>query len=110
MEVCLRMPLLQMAIKLMKMVLKLLLSKYAPMSVQMQQATLADQSVQREYGHYDYVDNNTDEAKATLAERAKERAADDAEFTETRQETPQATEPSQPGVIDDLPWDSEDEA
>lgn len=40
-----------------KTVVKLLLSKYAPLTIDMQKAHLADQSVQTEEGEYEYVDN-----------------------------------------------------
>ena len=90
-----------------KTVLKLLLSKYAPLSVEhMAQAIQADQSVQREAGEYTYVDNNKSDAKAELAERAKERVAEDAEFVE---QTEEATAPADEKPIDpkvnDLPWE-----
>lgn len=41
-----------------KTVLKLLLSRYAPLSIDMQTAQLADQSVQKEDGEYKYPDND----------------------------------------------------
>ena len=40
-----------------KTVLKLLLNKFAPLSIEMQKAILADQAVVRDDGTYDYVDN-----------------------------------------------------
>lgn len=40
-----------------KTVIKLLLSKYAPLTIDMQKATLADQAVIVEDGEYEYVDN-----------------------------------------------------
>jgi len=40
-----------------KTVLKMLIGKYAPMSVDMQKANLADQAVIKEDGSFDYVDN-----------------------------------------------------
>jgi len=43
-----------------KTVLKQLLSKYAPLSTELQQAVLSDQAVIEENGTYNYVDNNPD--------------------------------------------------
>lgn len=40
-----------------KTVIKLLLSKYAPLSIEMETAAIADQSVQKEEGDYSYDDN-----------------------------------------------------
>lgn len=40
-----------------KTVLKLLLNRYAPLSIEMQKAILADQAVIKDDGTYDYVDN-----------------------------------------------------
>ena len=42
-----------------KTVLKLLLSRYAPLSIELQTATLADQSIQRKEGEYEYPDNDS---------------------------------------------------
>lgn len=42
-----------------KTVLKNTLSKYAPLSIELQTAQLADQSVQTEEGSFEYVDNNS---------------------------------------------------
>lgn len=49
-----------------KTVLKLLLSRFAPLSVDMQQAVQADQAVMRSDNNFDYVDNEKDEPKSTL--------------------------------------------
>lgn len=43
----------------MKTTLKMLLSKYAPLSIEMQTAQLADQSIQLTEGDYQYPDNDT---------------------------------------------------
>lgn len=43
-----------------KTVLKMLISKYAPMSVDMQKANLADQAVIKDDGTFEYVDNPAD--------------------------------------------------
>lgn len=60
-----------------KTVLKLLLAKYAPLSVEMQEAQRADQAVVKENGVYEYDDNDVD-AQAEL-ENEKEAAAAEAE-------------------------------
>ncbi|XHX46236.1 hypothetical protein O1Q83_01777 [Lonepinella koalarum] len=51
-----------------KTVMKLLLSKQAPLSVEMQQAVLADQSVVKdaEKGEFDYPDNQIEDAEFIL--------------------------------------------
>ena len=85
-----------------KTVLKLLLSKWAPLSLDMEKAVLADQSVQREAGEYTYIDN--EKAKAELAERAKERVAEDAEFIEENDDAPADEQPIDPKV-NDLPFE-----
>jgi recombination protein RecT len=61
-----------------KTVLKLLLSKYAPMNVEMQKAILADQAIVKDDG-YEYVDNDienqvkaSDDKKAAIIAAAKE--------------------------------------
>lgn len=89
-----------------KTILKRLLTKFAPLSVDMQTAFQADQSVQREAGAYTYVDNDKEAAKAELAERAKERAlAEDAEYSEQTDkqadEQPQPIDPS----VNNLPFE-----
>lgn len=92
-----------------KTILKRLLTKYAPLSVEMQTAFQADQSVQREAGAYSYVDNDAQAAKAEIAERAKERATEDAEFSDDVAEHPEATatEPEKPidPNVNDLPFE-----
>ena len=51
-----------------KTVLKLLLGRYAPLSVELQTAILSDQAVIRSDGTYEYVDNTeeTDDKKSTI--------------------------------------------
>lgn len=92
-----------------KTILKRLLTKYAPLSVEMQTALQVDQSVQREAGAYSYVDNDRETAKDALAERAKERATEDAEYSDAVAEHPEATatEPAQPidPSVNDLPFE-----
>lgn len=58
-----------------KTVLKLLLNRYAPLSVDMQTAVQADQSVLRGDGKLDYVDNSRDQ----LTEVAESAMAEDVE-------------------------------
>jgi recombination protein RecT len=66
-----------------KTVLKRLLSKYAPLSIDMQTAIKADQSIQREAGNYHYADNDKHQAMAGLSELAAENAeAEDVESEE----------------------------
>ena len=60
-----------------KTVLKLLLSKYAPMSVEMQKATMADQAVVNDFENddYSYADNQPiQETKPLLDEDAEKSA------------------------------------
>lgn len=60
-----------------KTVIKLLISKYAPLSVEMRDAIKADQAVMQKPEEYDYVDNQEQEApqaEAAKAEAAKAKA------------------------------------
>lgn len=71
-----------------KTVMKLLLSKDAPLSVEMQTAFRADQSVQREEGKYIYSDNGNEATKSKLTELAEDNAEaknDDAEYEEVNE-------------------------
>lgn len=71
-----------------KTVMKLLLSKDAPLSVEMQTAFRADQSVQREEGKYIYSDNGNEAAKSKLTELAEDNADvknDEAEYEEVNE-------------------------
>lgn len=52
-----------------KTVLKLLLSRYAPMSVEIQKAVASDQAVVREDGVLDYVDNEQPDEQAQIEEK-----------------------------------------
>ena len=56
-----------------KTVVKLLLSKYAPLNTQLQTAILADQSVIKGEGEYEYVDNQPELAEDIAEEKEKER-------------------------------------
>lgn len=64
-----------------KTVLKLLLSRFAPLSVEMQQAVQADQSVMRDDKSFEYVDNESS-TKSTLDLAREAMAAEEAEATE----------------------------
>lgn len=71
-----------------KTVMKLLLSNDAPLSVEMQTAFRADQSIQREEGKYLYSDNNGEAAKSKLTELAEDNAEgknDEAEYEEVNE-------------------------
>lgn len=71
-----------------KTVLKLLLNRYAPLSVDMQTAVQADQSVLRGDGKLNYVDNSRDQ----LTEVAESAMAEDVESedVDTPENTPQS--------------------
>ena len=88
---------------------KLLNDGTAPKSIEILDALKADQSVQREAGAYSYVDNDKETAKDALAERAKERATEDAEYSDDVAEHPEATatEPAKPidPNVNDLPFE-----
>lgn len=56
-----------------KTVIKLLISKWAPLSTQLQTATLADQSVAREDGQFEYVDNQPVDPTDIASEKEKSR-------------------------------------
>lgn len=88
---------------------KLLNDGTAPKSIEILDALKADQSVQREAGAYSYVDNDKETAKDALAERAKERATEDAEYSDIVAEHPEATatEPAKPidPNVNDLPFE-----
>lgn len=64
-----------------KTVIKLNLSKNAPLSVELQDAIMADQSVQFERNKYDYLDNESDQAALDIA-KAQEVANKFADFEE----------------------------
>lgn len=71
-----------------KTVLKLLLNRYAPLSVDMQNAVAADQSVLRGDGKLNYVDNSRDQ----LTEVAESAMAEDVESEDV--DTPENTQQS----------------
>lgn len=82
-----------------KTVMKLLLSKDAPLSVDMQTAFRADQSVQREEGKYIYSDNGNEAAKSKLTELAEDNA--DVKNDETEYEEVKETEKTESEVSDE---------
>lgn len=55
-----------------KTVLKNALSKWGPMSIEMQTAVLADQSIQKQSGRYDYLDNETPSMSIDQIDHQKE--------------------------------------
>jgi recombination protein RecT len=88
-----------------KTVLKLLLNRYAPLSVDMQSAVQADQSVLRGDGKLNYVDNSRDQ----LTEVAESAMAEDVESEDV--DTPENTPQSPPnGTLfeDDVTAQNED--
>lgn len=70
-----------------KTVIKLNLSRNAPLSVEMQDAIKADQSIQFEEGKYEYLDNDEDIQKQMVdAQKAEEVANKFADFEEVKDE------------------------
>ena len=96
-----------------KTVLKLLLSKYAPLSVEMRDAIKADQSVMKGQEQYDYVDSQEQPVSAPEpSESAKEKAAEVAEKVAEMKTRRKKTETIQPNPElkpqdDDLPFGNE---
>jgi len=68
-----------------KTVIKLNLSKNAPLSVEMKDAIQADQSVQFEADKYDYMDNDNFEQQVLDAQKAQEVADKFADFDEAEE-------------------------
>lgn len=89
-----------------KTVLKLLLNRFAPLSVDMQQAVVADQAVLRGRDKFDYVDNEPED-KPSLADVAKAAIEDtdavDVQTGEVIEEQPEeeTTEKQQPQTLFD---------
>lgn len=72
-----------------KTVLKLLLNRFAPLSVDMQRAVQADQSVLHGDGKLDYVDNTRDQlAEVAQAAMAEDVESEDITATETNEPEP----------------------
>lgn len=70
-----------------KTVIKLNLSRNAPLSVEMQDAIKADQSIQFEEGKYEYLDNSEDIQQQMIdAQKAEEVANKFADFEEVKDE------------------------
>lgn len=93
-----------------KTVLKLLLSKYAPLSVEMRDAIKADQSVMKGQEQYDYVDSQEQPVSAPEpSESAKEKAAEVAQKVEAVKSRRKAAINEDTGEIggDPLPFDKE---
>lgn len=89
-----------------KTVLKLLISKYAPLSVDMRDAIKADQAVIQKPEEYNYVDNTPDEQPQVESATAKEKAAAikaQVEAMKARQNAKPAVD-EETGEIDDLPF------
>lgn len=91
-----------------KTVLKLLISKYGIMSIDMQTSNLnkameADQAVIRDDGTADYVDNRTIDAEPVSLDEAVEQAAKQPAISEAEAETPAPT-------TNDVPMPDDDEA
>ena len=82
-----------------KTVIKLLLSKYAPLSVEMRDAIKADQSVLNDKGDASYVDNTPDDQPQPVSsETAKEKAKkvkEKVEALKARQAAPEVQEPEE---------------
>lgn len=96
-----------------KTVLKLLLSKYAPLSVEMRDAIKADQSVLNDKGEETYVDNQEPvQADATEAAKAKadevKAKVEAMKARRNKNEQPATKEEAVPApTIDDMPADTE---
>ena len=91
-----------------KTVLKLLLSKYAPLSVEMRDAIKADQAVMQKPDEYEYVDNQ-DQSAPEPSESAKAKAMkvkEKIEAMKARQAAPEQEEIHAP-TIEDMPADVE---
>ena len=81
-----------------KTVLKLLLNRFAPLSIDMKNAVQADQSVLRGDGKFDYVDNTPDQ----LTEIAKNAMIEDAESEDVTEDTTPVTEDPEEGYNEDI--------
>lgn len=96
-----------------KTVLKLLLSRFAPLSVEMQQAVQADQAVMHSDSSFEYVDNDQQGSGKSTLDLAREamQRAEETEIVDTEtgevvsdidMEQPQEAEPQEPSK-DDMP-------
>lgn len=75
-----------------KTVIKLLLSKFAPLSTQMQTAILADQAIIKGENDFEYVDNKKLLPEEAAAEKERERIRKHIEVSKTAQELSQCEE------------------
>ena len=85
-----------------KTVLKLLLSKYAPLSVEMRDAIKADQAVMQKPDEYDYVDNQ-DQPQPVATETAKEKAKKVKEKVEAMKARKESAETAQEPDVQEQP-------
>lgn len=93
-----------------KTVLKLLLSKYAPLSVEMRDAIKADQAVMQKPDEYDYVDNQEQPApEPSASAKAKaEKVKEQMDAMKERRARANKQEEEIPGpTIEDMPADIE---
>jgi len=94
-----------------KTVLKLLLSKYAPLSVEMRDAIKADQAVMQKPEEYDYVDNQEQDDPAPMTESAQAKAEEVKAQVEAmkarkaKKEEAQVEEQAPAPSIEDMPVD-----
>ena len=88
-----------------KTVLKLLLSKYAPLSVEMRDAIKADQAVMQKPEEYDYVDNQEQDEPAPMTEAAKAKA-DEVKAQMEAMKSRRSKKAEEP-VVEDMPADVE---
>ena len=96
-----------------KTVIKLLLSKYAPLSVEMRDAIKADQAVMQKPEEYEYVDNQEQEAPMTETAKAKaEEVKAQMEAMKARRakkaETPAPAPEPEPEPEEDMPEEAID--
>ena len=96
-----------------KTVIKLLLSKYAPLSVEMRDAIKADQAVMQKPEEYEYVDNQEQEAPMTETAKAKaEEVKAQMEAMKSRRakkaETPAPAPEPEPEPEEDMPEEAID--
>ena len=88
-----------------KTVLKLLLSKYAPLSVEMQSALKADQAIVRGEDNYDYVDNQDQPVEPTAS--AMEKAQEVQSQVEKMKARRKKVDAAPAEVVEDMPADTE---
>lgn len=89
-----------------KTVLKLLLKRFAPLSIDMEKAVQADQSVLRGDGKLNYVDNSRDQL-TEVAESAMAEDVESEDVADTPENAPQS--PSNGTLFEDEPTNQENE-